>query len=81
MFLGIDVGKRDFHCSLLGGDREARNSFPNSSVEFAKLAKWLKNREVDQVHASMESTGGWSEELALFLWTSVTSSASSIPSR
>jgi transposase len=67
VILGIDVGKNDFHCSLLGGDREARNSFPNSSVGFAKLAKWLKNRDVDQVRACMESTGGWSEALAFFL--------------
>jgi transposase len=67
MFLGIDVGKSDFHCSLLEGDREARNSFPNSSAGFAKLAKWLKNRDVEHVHACMESTGGWSEALALFL--------------
>ena len=67
MFLGIDVGKSDFHCSLLGGDREARNSFPNSSVGFSRLAKWLKNRDVVRVHACMESTGGWSEALAFFL--------------
>src|ERR1700744_293741 len=67
MFLGIDVGKSDFHCSLLGGDREAHNSFPNSSIGFGKLAKWLTNRNVKQLHACMESTGGWSEALALFL--------------
>jgi transposase len=67
MFLGIDVGKSDFHCSLIGGDREARNSFPNSSLGFAKLAKWLNNRGVERVHACMESTGGWSEALGLFL--------------
>jgi transposase len=67
VFLGIDVGKSDFHCSLIGGDRDARNSFPNSAVGFSKLAKWLSNRDIKRVHACMESTGGWSEALGLFL--------------
>ena len=67
MQLGIDVGKNDFYCALLDNDREARNSFSNSVSGFARLAKWLSNRKVNRVHACLESTGGWSEELALFL--------------
>lgn len=67
-WLGIDIGKRDFHCALLGDDaRPKLHSFPNSSAGFEGLAKWLSNRKVDRVHACLEATGGWSEELALFL--------------
>ena len=65
--LGIDVGKSDFHCALLVEGRSRSNSFPNSKAGFAKLAGWLSNREVTLVHACLESTGGWSEELGAFL--------------
>ena len=67
MQLGIDVGKNDFYCALLDNDREARNSFSNSVSGFARLAKWLSNRKVNAYTQCLESTGGWSEELALFL--------------
>jgi transposase len=67
MFLGIDVGKAEFHCALLAEGRSRANSFPNSKVGFERLAQWLTNRGIDRVHACLEATGGWSEELALFL--------------
>jgi len=65
--LGIDVGKADFHCALLVEDHQRSNSFPNSRLGFERLAAWLANRKVTQVHACLESTGGWSEELAAYL--------------
>jgi transposase len=65
--LGIDVGKADFHCSLFVEGKFQSNSFPNSRVGFDRLAAWLRNRKVAQVHACSESTGGWSEELATYL--------------
>lgn len=66
--LGIDVGKSDFHCALVGEDGKARpQSFSNSQGGFERLRKWLSNRKIDRVHACLEATGGWSEELALFL--------------
>ena len=65
--LGIDVGKADFHCSLLVESRARRNSFPNSKKGFDQLAAWLKNCKVAKVHACLEATGGWSEELGIFL--------------
>jgi transposase len=65
--LGIDVGKADFHCALLSDGRSKPNSFPNSQKGFERLRSWLRNRGVDRVHACLEATGGWSEELALFL--------------
>jgi transposase len=65
--LGIDIGKADFHCSLLEGDRARSNSFPNSKLGFEKLAAWLHNRKAEHVHACLESTGGWSEDLGAYL--------------
>jgi transposase len=65
--LGIDIGKADFHCALLVNGRSRASSFPNSQVGFERLLTWLANRKVSHVHACLESTGGWSEELAAFL--------------
>jgi transposase len=66
--LGIDVGKADFHCALLIDGRSRSNSFSNSQAGFQKLLGWLHNRDAWRVHACLESTGGWSEELAGFLY-------------
>ncbi len=65
--LGIDVGKADFHCALLSEGRCRSNSFPNSAVGFERLVSWLGHRKVERVHACLEATGGWSEDLAAFL--------------
>ena len=62
--LGIDVGKTDFHCALSVGGQLRTNHFPNSKSGFVRLRNWLKNRGVNHVHACLEATGGWSEELA-----------------
>ncbi|MBV9121534.1 MAG: IS110 family transposase [Chloroflexi bacterium] len=65
--LGIDVGKDFLDCELLTG-KPARKKVPNTIRGFEQLAKWLLNRKVKKVHACMEATGGWSEELAFFLY-------------
>jgi transposase len=65
--LGIDVGKHEMHAVLLQGDRSASRSIPNSAAGFRQLQSWLRNRKVDRVHACLEATGGWSEDLALAL--------------
>ena len=62
--LGIDVGKSEFHCALRVSDDIRTNHFPNSKTGFSRLRNWLKNRKVERVHACLEATGGWSEELA-----------------
>jgi len=65
--LGIDVGKRQLHAALLQGDRCASKSAPNSPAGIAQLQAWLKNRKVERVHACLEATGGWSEDVAIAL--------------
>ena len=64
--LGIDVGKEYIDCELLG-DKRATKRVHNTVRGFEQLQAWLRNRKVRKVHACMEATGGWSEELALFL--------------
>ncbi len=66
-FLGIDVGKSDFHATLLVDERTWSKSFPNAKAGLTQLASWLKNRKVERVHACLESTGGFEEALALDL--------------
>lgn len=66
--LGIDISKNDFHAFLLLEDgKTGKHSFPNSPRGHEQLLTWLKNRQVDYVHACMEATGGWSDELATVL--------------
>jgi transposase len=68
VWLGVDIGKSDFHCALLiSGAPVKRHSFPNSELGFTQLGRWLANRRVSHVHACLEATGGWSEDLAVFL--------------
>lgn len=65
--LGIDVGKHEMHAVLLQGDRSTSKSIANSPAGFKQLQTWLRNRKVERVHACLEATGGWSEDLALTL--------------
>ncbi len=65
--LGIDVGKRELHAVLLQDDRTASKSVANSPPGIGQLQTWLKNRKVSRVHACLEATGGYSEDLALTL--------------
>lgn len=66
--LGIDVGKHEMHAVLLQHDRSAAKSVANSAAGFKQLETWLRNRQVERVHACLEATGGWSEDLALALY-------------
>jgi transposase len=64
--LGIDVGKEYIDCELLG-EKRASKRVHNTVRGFEQLHSWLGNRKVRKVHACMEATGGWSEELAFYL--------------
>jgi transposase len=65
-FLGIDVGKEYIDCELLGEKRAAKRVH-NTVRGFEQLQAWLRHRNARKVHACMEATGGWSEELAFYL--------------
>jgi transposase len=66
-FLGIDISKEKFDVHLIGDQETWSGQFDNSSQGFKQLQKWLKKRRVDQLHACMEATGSYGEELAYFL--------------
>ena len=66
--LGLDISKNDVHASLLGdGPRPAKHSFANNSRGHEQLLKWLENRGIERVHACLEATGGFGDELAIAL--------------
>jgi transposase len=65
--LGIDIGKSEFACELVDGEKHTHKKFNNTIHGFEQLSAWLRNRKARKVHACMEATGGWSEELAAYL--------------
>jgi transposase len=66
--LGIDISKDSFDVALLDGGHTYKGKFNNTQTGLKKLAKWLKKRRVQQVHACMEATSRYWEEVAYFLY-------------
>lgn len=66
--LGIDVSKASLDVVLLGEDenREAAQ-FENTRTGFNKLQRFLKKRVKTPLHACLEATGHYGDEIALFL--------------
>ena len=65
--LGIDVSKSKFDVALLRDNEYVLATFDNDSVGFVKLRKWLKKRGVNELHACLEATGRYGDDLALYL--------------
>jgi len=66
--LGIDISKRTFDVALLDDESSyTAGQFTNSREGFRNLRRWLSNRDVDTLHACMEATGRFGDDLALFL--------------
>jgi transposase len=66
-YLGIDIGKSEFHATLLIENRTSSKSFPNVKAGMTKLTSWLRSQKAGRVHACLESTGGFEEPLAIEL--------------
>lgn len=67
--LGIDIAKDTFDVLLLRDDLPAEAAqFDNSRPGFHKLLRFLKKRRVQTLHACLEATGRYGEDLALFLF-------------
>ena len=65
--LGIDIGKQKFSVALLIKNKTKSKSVKNSKEGFAALSDWLKKHSSKHVHACMEATGSYGDELALYL--------------
>lgn len=66
-YLGIDIAKRSFQCSLLLAGKRLRRTFANSPEGFSQLLVWLEGYPAGAVHACMEATNTYWEELAGYL--------------
>lgn len=65
--IGIDISKAKFDVAVLTGGQTYRLTFANEPSGFKQLEHWLKKRKLSRVHACMEATGRYGDELALFL--------------
>jgi len=68
MILGIDVAKQTFDVTLdPAARRQQHRTFANQASGFAQLSAWLAKQQVTVVHACMEATNIYWEELAEYL--------------
>src|SRR5262245_7639233 len=65
--LGIDISKDSFHVELSLNNKLRHRKFNNRKHGFAELQAWLMKQKTTQVHACLEATGPYSEELAIHL--------------
>lgn len=65
--LGIDISKNKFDVALLRSGQYHSATFNNNAAGFVKLRKWFKKRRAGQLHACLEATGRYGDDLALFL--------------
>src|SRR6187200_1728558 len=66
--LGIDISKNSFHVELSVNDKLRHHKFANRKEGFVELSGWLAKHKLVQVHACLEATGPYSEDLALYLF-------------
>jgi transposase len=67
-FLGIDISKDKFDIALLINGKSKHKVFKNNVDGFKRLSEWLKLHNADSIHACMESTGRYGEDLAKYLF-------------
>ncbi len=67
--LGIDVAKHKIDVALLTEQNKMKHKvFLQSQKGFDELQAWLTRHGVHSIHACLEATGTYSEEIALFLY-------------
>jgi transposase len=65
--LGIDVSKQKFDVALLVDEKTKHKTCKNSEEGFETLMLWLEKQGIQKVHACMEATGNYGEDLAIYL--------------
>jgi len=66
--LGIDISKDTIDVALIWEGGQNHQVFDNQVKGYQKLMKWMKVRECGQVHACMEATGQYGDDLAEYLY-------------
>jgi transposase len=66
-YLGIDIAKQSFVCSLLQEGKPAHRTFGNHAEGLQALDQWLAKHKVSQLHACLEATNRYWEALAWHL--------------
>ena len=61
--LGIDISKAKFDVALLQAEQYQLATFDNDPQGFGRLARWLRKRQVTQLHACMEATGAYGDRV------------------
>jgi len=65
--LGIDIAKQKFDAALLVEGKTKHKTCKNSMEGFEALSLWLERQGVQEVHACLEATGNYGEDLAIYL--------------
>jgi len=65
--LGIDIAKQKFDAALLVDRKTKHKSCKNSAEGFETLMFWLAKQGVQKVHACLEATGSYGDDLAVYL--------------
>lgn len=65
--LGIDISKKTFDVALMIDEKILRHKFSNEPKGHKLLGGWLRSLRVERVHACLEATGPYGEELAEYL--------------
>ena len=66
--LGIDVAKQKFDVALLADGKIKHKTCKNSVEGFETLRIWLEKQGIQKVHACLEATGNYGEDLAIYLY-------------
>jgi transposase len=67
-FLGIDVGKADLFCHIIGSGEPCSGRFDNTPAGIGLLVKWVsKTIPPRQLHACLEQTGHYGDAIAAAL--------------
>ena len=67
LVLGIDIAKQKFDAALLVDGKTKHKTCRNSVEGFETLRLWLEKQGIQKVHACLEATGTYGEDLAIYL--------------
>jgi transposase len=65
--LGIDIAKQKFDVALLADGKTKHKACKNSVEGFKILMIWLEKQGIKKIHACLEATGTYGEDLAIYL--------------